>query len=341
MLNIGIIGSGFGVIGLLPAFSSIKGCRVVAVCAQPSRAREFNCERAGVKNIYTDWRLMLENTELDAVAIAVIPSAQFQIAKVAIEKGLHVFAEKPFAANTAEAKELFELAKKKKITHGIDFMFPEIAEWKKVKTLLENESLGKLTHLSVNWDWLSGNIKNHVVSWKTKQKNGGGALSFYFSHGLYYLEHFAGRIIEAKSIFQYTPLTNDGEAGFDIALKFRGGIAGNVHVSSNSTGFVRHQLIFQCTNGVIVLENHDAIVDRFTVTTYNAKGSRQLKVKSDIGKVGEDERVKSVRKLAHRFVHSIESATPMIPSFQHALRVEELIDVIRRESKTRGAMPKT
>lgn len=195
MLKIGIIGSGFGQYGLFPAFNSVKNCKVVAICGERRKQLVKYCESIGFKNIYADWRLLLKNEKLDAVALAVTPRAQYKIAKAAINKGLHVFAEKPLAANVRQARELLSLARKKKIVHGIDFIFPEIAEWKKTKELLDKRTFGKLEHISVNWDFLSYDIKNKISSWKTSVADGGGALSFYFSHGLYYLEHLAGKYL--------------------------------------------------------------------------------------------------------------------------------------------------
>jgi predicted dehydrogenase len=331
MLKVGIVGSGFGIVGLLPAFGSIKECKVVAVCAKESVPLTNYCKRAGIKNIHTDWQALLENEDLDAIAIAVTPHAQFQIAKAAIMKGLHVFAEKPLAANVMEAKELLLLARKKKITHGIDFMFPEIPEWEKVKELIEGQAFGKLQHISVSWDWLSGNIKHQQTSWKTTLAEGGGALSFYFSHGLHYLEHFVGKITHAKSLLSYTPLSRESEAGADILLRFKGGITGHVHVSSNSPGLIKHQLIFQCEKGVIVLENENAVVDNFTIKIYSQSGIKRLSAKKGRNRKNEDERVKIVRKLATRFVDACIARKQTSPSFVEGLRVQELIEKIRGE----------
>lgn len=330
-LKIGIIGSGFGVVGLLPAFDSIKGCKVVAVCAKPSPSLTRYCDEAGTIDIYTDWQLLFERGDLDAIAIAVIPNVQFQIAKAAIQKGLHVFAEKPFTTTLAQAEELLLLARQRKITHGIDFMFPEIPEWKKVKSLLGEEAYGKLTHVAVNWNWLSGNIKYRKTDWKTSVKEGGGALSFYFSHGLHYLEYFAGKIVETKSVFSYTPLTKDGEAGVDISMRFKGGITGYAHVSSNSPGFVKHQLKFQCERGVIVLENANAVVDNFVIKIYSQNGVKQLLVKKSNPQKNEDERVGAIRVLAKRFVDACNGGRQMSPSFVDAVRVQELLLQIRKE----------
>ena len=316
MLKVGIIGGGFGVIGLKPAFESIRGCKVVGVCG----GRE-------------DWHAFLQRNDIDAIALAVPPRAQYEIAKAAIRKGLHVFAEKPMAANLAQAKQLYALAKKKKVVTGIDFEFPEIAEWKKVKELLDKKKFGALKHVSVDWDWLSGDLKYGRKTWKTNVKEGGGALSFYFSHGLYYLEHFAGKIQKTQALFSHSPLSlNGGEVGVDMLLKFKSGTTGNVHVSCNSTGLIRHRLMFLCERGVIVLENRNAIVDNFDIKTYGAHGTRIVKVKRDKGRKGEDERVKIVRKLAKKFIDACTRKKQMVPSFVDGLRVQELIETIRREA---------
>jgi len=312
VVHIGIIGSNFGVIGLLPAFTSIKKCKVVAI---------------GGRN---DWKQILARKDVDAIALAVPPHAQYHIAKAAIMKGIHVFAEKPFTATVSQARELLVLAQKKKVTHGIDFMFPEIAEWKKVKELLEREACGPLQHISVHWDWLSADIRYKRSSWKTNVAAGGGALSFYFSHGLYYLEYFAGEITDMKSLFTYSPESiHGGEVGVDMLLKFKRGATGQAHVSCNSKGRVRHQLVFQCERGVIALENENAVVDNFTVKTYDAHGMKQLKVRKDRGRKNEDERVKIVKKLAARFVNCCISKSQMSPSFKEGLRVQELIEMVR------------
>lgn len=114
MIKIGIVGSGFGLYGLLPAFNSTKGCKVVAICGEKTQRLLNYCKSIGLNKIYTDWQVMLDKQKLDAVALAVTPNAQYKIAKVAIEKGLHIFAEKPLAVTHREAKELLRLATKKK-----------------------------------------------------------------------------------------------------------------------------------------------------------------------------------------------------------------------------------
>ena len=76
----------------------------------------------------------------------------------------------------------------------IDFIFPEIPEWNTAKKTIENQLIGKIHNVNVDWKFLSYDLRNHIKSWKTDVEQGGGALSFYFSHVFYYLEYFLGRI---------------------------------------------------------------------------------------------------------------------------------------------------
>lgn len=331
MLKVAIVGSGFGLYGLLPAFNSIPNCKVVAICGKKTERLVNYCKDIGLEKIYADWQEMLNGEKPDAIAIAVPPSIQYTIAKKALTEGIDIFAEKPLAVNVAQAKELLKLARKYKITHAIDFIFPEIDVWQKAKSLLDDKSLGELKHISVNWSFLSFDIKNRISSWKTDISKGGGALSFYFSHSLYYMEYYGGKISTIKTHFIYPEESvNNREVGVDLILKFKNGVEGNAHLSCNSRDLNEHKLIFKCERGEIILENKDGFVNDFVLTI--CEGDKKVILKSnDLTANNEDERVKIVRKLASRFVDACIRNVQIVPSFREGLRVQELIEKIRNE----------
>ncbi len=332
MIKIGIIGSGFGLYGLLPAFNTIKKCKVSCICGEKTKRLTGYCQKINLDNIYSDWKIMLEKENLDAIALAVPPNVQYEIARVAIKKKINIFAEKPIAANHSQAKELFFLIRKKRITHSTNFIFPEIEEWQKVKKITDKKTYGELKHISVNWDFLSYNIKNEISSWKTDPKKGGGALSFYFSHALYYLEYYAGEISTLKSLFSYPGKNKrNGEVGVDLIIKFKSGVNGNAHIYSSDRGLNRHQLIFRFEKATVVLENENSMTENFTINIYTlGKKERVTVKKKNIIKKGEDERVRIVRKIGDRFINACINKKSNHPSFKEGLRVQELIDKIRQ-----------
>ncbi len=328
MVKIGIIGSGFGVRGLLPAFTAVKKCKVTAFCGRETQQVIDGCKTAGVKNIYSDWQEMLEKEELDALAIAVIPSAQYKIAKAAISKGIHIFAEKPLAANYEQAKELLILANKKNIKHALDFMFPEIEEWAEVKKIIDSKKYGRLNQIILNWDFLSYDIKSQSLSWKTDTSQGGGALSLYLSHSLYYLEYFAGKILDFRSQVLFSEVgAKKVESGVNMQIKF-GSANGDVHLSSATPGFAKHKLRFVFKEAVVDLENNEMITSDFTITVSKPSGIKKMEVKKKLI-AEQDERVIVVSRIAARFINSIINNTENKPSFEDGVRVQKLIDQIR------------
>ena len=110
--KIAIIGSGFGMYGLLPSFSRIDECDVVSICGKNSDRMKQYCKKYNL-NQYDDWNEMLQTELPDAIAIAVVPKYQYEIAKYALENNMGVFAEKPLTTSFNTSLELYSLAKKK------------------------------------------------------------------------------------------------------------------------------------------------------------------------------------------------------------------------------------
>ncbi|MBP9866835.1 MAG: Gfo/Idh/MocA family oxidoreductase [Candidatus Pacebacteria bacterium] len=331
-MRIGIIGSGFGLYGLLPAFNSVKGCKVVCICGKKTERLQKYCKSIQLDAIYSDWRIMFEKEKLDAVAIAVTPKAQYEITKVALKKGLHVFAEKPLASTLSEAEELFLLTKKNKNITAVDFIFPEIDEWIQAKKNIEDGHYGKLKHVKVDWDFLSYDLKHDIDSWKTNVEEGGGVLSFFTSHVLYYVEDYVGEISKISSIFSYSKKSTRKkiETGIDIIMQFKNGVTGSIHVCSNVIGRTEHKVEFIFEKSTMILKSEKGITDAFTLSVYSE--SEDIKSDTCVRKKtvsDEDERVAVVAKIAKRFVYSVQTKRTMKPSFKEGLRVQKLIDIIR------------
>jgi len=104
-IKIGAIG--LGRLGYQHAFNlrfSIPGVELVALCDMNEEKLNTTAKEWGVSSTYTDFDAMIQNPELDAIAIT-SPSHlhTVQIAQ-ALEQGLHVFSEKPLGTTVEECK---------------------------------------------------------------------------------------------------------------------------------------------------------------------------------------------------------------------------------------------
>lgn len=93
---------------------------------------------------------LLEDPELDAVAIVTPVSTHYELAASALEAGKHVLVEKPLAASSAQATDLIELAADRSLVllPGHTFLYsPPVV---KVKQLLEAGALGDVYFISLS-----------------------------------------------------------------------------------------------------------------------------------------------------------------------------------------------
>lgn len=323
ILNIGIIGSGFGTNILLPILLNNKNVCVKSICS------DSYIDNSMIINYGRDWEKLINESNIEALIIAVSPKSQYNIIKKAISSGIHIFAEKPLTSNLEEAKEIINLLSIYNITHCIDFIFPEIEEWKFVKNIVDKKIFGKLRHISVKWNWLSESEKNCSTNWKNDIENGGGALSYYFSHGLNYIEFFAGKIIDTHFFSIPSTMNVSGEAGFDMILKLENNIQANIQVSSFTKGLISHEISFIFEDNFLLLSNTNSITSNFRIECNSINNDYFNLINKFKPNLNHRDRVDEIDKLLARFVESCLNKVQMEPSFYTGYRVQELIHKIR------------
>jgi predicted dehydrogenase len=144
MLKFGVIGYGYWGPNIVRNLSGIDGCTVTAVC-DPSPAARARAERAhpGLR-VISDSAELMSDPDIDAVAVITPVWTHYELSKAALSNGKHVFVEKPFTSNSAQAEELIDLANRKNLKLMVDHTFLFTGAVRKIKTLLDEGALGKL-----------------------------------------------------------------------------------------------------------------------------------------------------------------------------------------------------
>ena len=110
----------------------------------------FSYEELSKVNIYADFEECLKTEKPDACIIAVHTNLHYEMAKLGLESGCHVFLEKPFCLHVTEGEELIKLARAKNkilmIGHVVRFM----PAYLKLKTWIDSGEFGKLEFLSLS-----------------------------------------------------------------------------------------------------------------------------------------------------------------------------------------------
>lgn len=167
-----------------------------AVCDTSSLVLDAFKKFSAVKT-YSDYKEMISKETLDFVLIATPTRFHYPMVKYALEKGLHVFCEKPFSLNTQEGEELVSLANSKGLVNQIGYHNHFIGTFRELKRLLQSGILGELVHFS-------GEAYGPVVTkekgstWRSVPGEGGGCLFDYASHVLNLIQEIIGRPVKAR-----------------------------------------------------------------------------------------------------------------------------------------------
>ena len=115
-IGLGLIGLGAWGPNLLRTFGALGGCRLRRV-ADLDDKRFRGLEIAGVRPGFTgDYREILSDPAIDAVAIATPSETHYRIGREALLAGKHLFVEKPLALSSREGQRLVELARERRRT---------------------------------------------------------------------------------------------------------------------------------------------------------------------------------------------------------------------------------
>lgn len=144
MLNIGIMGYGYWGPNLARNFSLANGSRVVMICDMNEQI--LNKAKKNYPQIRATKKCdeMINDSEVDAIAIATPVFTHYEIAKKVLEAGKSVFVEKPFTSTIAQAEELIELAEKKNLKIMVDHTFLYTGAVSKIKQLITDDVLGDI-----------------------------------------------------------------------------------------------------------------------------------------------------------------------------------------------------
>jgi len=144
VLKLGVVGYGYWGPNIVRNFSSQPGCRVVAICDKNPRVFAQALSRHPGVRATSNPDEVMSAPDIDAVAVVTPVSTHYDLTKKALERGKHVFVEKPFTGTSAQAEELIELADRKNLQIMVDHTFLFNGAVRKIKELVDGGVLGPL-----------------------------------------------------------------------------------------------------------------------------------------------------------------------------------------------------
>ena len=144
MVKFGVIGYGYWGPNVVRNLDRLETAEVVAVCDKSPAARKKVAKAYPDVLVTDDSAELMSSPDIDAIAVVTPVWTHYELAKAALLSGKHIFVEKPFTSNAAQAQELIELAAQRNLKIMVDHTFLFTGAVTKIKQLLDDGSLGKL-----------------------------------------------------------------------------------------------------------------------------------------------------------------------------------------------------
>jgi len=276
MLKVAIVGCGKIADQHVEQIVLIPGCEIVGVCDREELMARQLQERLNAGAYFTEVQDLLDRATPNVVHITTPPQSHYPVAKLCLQAGCHVYIEKPFTVDAAEAEQLISLAERKglKLTVGHNAQFTHAAI--RMRRLIEEGYLGgPPVHMESYYCYdlrdaayakaLLGDSHHWV------RKLPGGLLQNVISHGISKVAEFlTGDSLEVLAYGFTSPLLrNIGETEIIDELRVIlhcDGVTAYFTFSSQMRPALHQLRLFGAKNGLVI--------DDDQLTVIRVKGSR-------------------------------------------------------------------
>jgi predicted dehydrogenase len=149
-LRIGVIGIGwYAGTALIPRLRETGRAEIVAIARRNANRLALAKQELKVAEAYTDWREMLDKSQLDAVVISTPPNTHAEPTLAALERGMHVFVEKPLAVTSADAQRMATAAADTDRVVMVGYNARCMRSWRTIAGLLNQGAIGTLRQVNV------------------------------------------------------------------------------------------------------------------------------------------------------------------------------------------------
>lgn len=332
MIRLAVVGLGKMGISHLGIVRPLQGVTVAAVCDSTGYVLDVLSKYTGLKT-YTDFDRMLDSEPLDAIVIATPSRTHTAMVRAALEKGLHVFCEKPFTLSAAEADTLVELAESRGLVTQVGYHNRFVGTFREVKRLLDHGAIGKVSHVTAE-AYGPVVLKPKGSTWRTQRSEGGGCLYDYAAHPLNLVNWYFGTPQAVSGSVLGRIFSADTDDEVYGTLHFGDGMTGSVSVNWSDESFrkMTTRITITGTAGRIQADRQElqiyardgALLPSGYQSGWNVRNTTELTEEVDFYVRGEE----YTAQLAH-FVRRIgDRSVSADNDFRSAAATDRLIDMI-------------
>jgi predicted dehydrogenase len=345
-IGVAIVGTGFGASVHIPGLQKHPRTKVVALYhREEEKARQLALEH-NIEYHFSNLSKILALKDVEAVALSTPPFLHYPMAKEILLARKHLLLEKPMTMTLEQAQELYHLAGEQGVRVTADFEFRTIPAWQLLAQYLQQEYIGKIRLVKVDWLVASRANSSRPWNWYSQEDCGGGILGAIGSHTFDYLHWLFGpakrlsaqlycSIKERKDPQDNNVLKPvDAEDTAIILMELADKTPLQINLSSVTYQGRGHWLEIYGDKGTLVLgsSNLKDYVHGFKLYTSLSGGPLyevEIPPELEFSETFPDGRIAPFINIVERWVDSIDSAKEIAPSLDEGVYSQMLLDLAR------------
>ncbi len=234
-IRVGFIGCGGNAGGHIGRVLDIAETEVAALC-DPSTASiervQARHEAVAAVPVFSNYREMLKEVELDAVEISTPHTLHFEHIMASLSAGLHVLTEKPMVCTVDHAEQVIAKAEEANKLLMVSYQRHLQPVYRFVRNQIRAGELGEVQFISALQDqkWYSGT----TGTWRQQLAlSGGGQLNDSGSHLLDVVLWMTGLAVDEVQAYMDN-FSAEVDINSALSLRFTNGAMGNISIVGNS-----------------------------------------------------------------------------------------------------------
>lgn len=235
MIRVGMIGLGKMGLSHHAIVNAHPRVKVVAACDTTAYLTDVLTKYTGLK-CYSDLDRMLAEEALDAVVVSTPSKLHAAMVEKALNRGLHVFCEKPFVLDVADGERLVALAESKGLVNQVGYHYRFVGAFQEAARVVRSGALGEIHHVRVE-AYGPVVLRAKGGTWRSAKSEGGGALYDYACHAIDAVNFIVGPPQKVSGVVLNSVFSRDVDDEVYCSLHYANGASGQVAVNWSDESF--------------------------------------------------------------------------------------------------------
>ena len=235
VVRVGMVGLGKMGLSHLSIVRAHPEVELVAACDTMAYLTDVLGKYTGLK-CYADLDQMLAAERLDAVVISTPSKLHAAMVQKALDRGLHVFCEKPFVLDLADGERLVQAAEQKGLVTQVGYHYRFVGAFQEAARIARSGALGAVHHVRAE-AYGPVVLRPKGGTWRLAKSEGGGALYDYACHAIDLVNFVAGVPAAVSGVVRHGVFSRDVEDEVYCTLHYAGGASGQLCVNWSDESF--------------------------------------------------------------------------------------------------------